>query len=393
MRENGKQELVILQNSVLHTNVVQSSLGACSDLRATTLFLEHIAARNKRTAQEYAREVGRLLMWLAVQQKTITGLTYSELKDYQDDLDRPAALSMMAARLPTQRQVDEFEQAFAIGQHGPRNGARPAPGQRARNARPVLLSYLKWLADAGHRPPIAVPRVAGEKTSSQRVAEARESINLRKLPQELWNLVDVEIESMDWTDPSQCVERTMLIWLRWTGVRRAVFTGALRHDISDPVQRQATGQSYRFWTIRSKGGTVRRVPLNEPMTFAYRQYRNTMAPLLADKDVDEATANALFVLPVGKSKVLRPANGRDLYVAVAAMASRAAVRANNPEDRAQLLQLRPHWFRHRRAFELEQSVSLSAAAAFLGHASVTTTQIYSTAEELDLAEMVYGRGH
>lgn len=384
------QALVIAAGTSLPQNTVRSSLGECSDLQATLLFIEHIAARNARTAREYEREIARLLTWLVARGQSIQDLSYVELSEYLTTLDDQLALLAIAARLPTQQQLDQFERMFAIGSHRPRNGAVPRSGNRARNARPVLVSYLRWLAEAGHRAPIAVPRVREADDEDGERTQPGDTISARKLPQTLWQLVDEEIASMDWTDPSQCVDRAMLVWLRWTGVRRAAFTGALRRDVTDLITRGPGGDGFRFWRVRGKGGKVRRVPLNDAMLLAYRQYNNTMGGFLASKGVDQRVADALFVLPVGASKNLRPANGRDVYVAVAALAQRAAERATTMEEEKQLAKLRPHWFRHRRAFELEQSVSLTAAAAFLGHANVTTTQIYSTAEEIDLAELVYG---
>lgn len=384
------QAPVIAAGTSLPQNTVRSSLGECSDLQATLLFIEHIAARNARTAREYEREIARLLTWLVARGQSIQDLSYVELSEYLTALDDQQALLAIAARLPTQQQVDQFERMFAIGDHRPRNGAVPRKGNRARNARPVLVSYLRWLAEAGHRPPIAVPRVKETKEDEGERREPVDTIVARKLPQELWRLIDEEIESMDWTDPYACVDRSMIVWLRWSGVRRAAFTGALRRDVTDMITRSPGGDGFRFWKVRGKGGKVRRVPLNNAMLLAYRQYKNTMGELLASKPVDQRVADALFVIPVGKSQNLRPANGRDVYVAVAALAQRAAARAVTREARKEIAKLRPHWFRHRRAFELEQSVSLTAAAAFLGHANVTTTQIYSTAEEMDLAELVYG---
>ena len=198
---------------------------------------------------------------------------------------------------------------------------------------------------------------------------------------------------MSWQTREQVTVRSLLIWLRWSGVRRDELANARNDDLIGPVQGK-DGRICHFWIVRGKGGRVRRVPLNEAMIQAYCQYLNTMGYFVQDKDFTSLHGRALFELPrwtrYGMARfAVRSVTGADVYEAVQDLAESAAEKATNALDRQRLSQITPHWFRHRRAFELEQQTSLAIAAQFLGHASVTTTQIYSSAADFDLAAAVY----
>jgi integrase len=259
---------------------------------------------------------------------------------------------------------------------------------------------FKWLVESGYRAPIAVPRIdvgaVGEAqlgVFADRTEAARVSIARRKLDAGSWVLIDAAIDAIDWMDPAVVTARTMLVWLRWTGARRSEFERARGDDVSGTIERG--GVSYVFWRVVGKGDKVRRIPLNVPMIDAYRRYANTLGLDFAG-DFGRLTGRPLFEMPRGGVATgaisLRAATGVDLYQAVQRVAEEAAKRSTDALQRERLRSVSPHWFRHRRAFELERRVSLSTAAQFLGHASVVTTQNYSSAEDVDLAEAVYGAG-
>ncbi|TAG49776.1 MAG: hypothetical protein EAZ30_02770 [Betaproteobacteria bacterium] len=379
---------------------VASSLGAINDAEALRLYLSHIGANNLRTRREYEREVARLALWTQLADKTIQTLTYVDLNEYLQTIGDENNLGVLADALNQTSAREMFERVFAIRRWRAVKYGQPVAidRRRALNARPVLCSMFKWLVESGYRSPIAVPRIALSATTSSREAAmvdrteaARASIAKRKLDAACWALVDASIEELDWKDPTVVTARTMLVWLRWTGARRSEFDGARCDDLSGAIERG--GKQHVFWRVIGKGEKVRRIPLNAPMIDAYRRYANTLA-VPFDGDFGRLTARPLFEMPRAGIKTgigaLRAATGVDLYRAVEEIAVEAAKRSNDAMQCARIRSLTPHWFRHRRAFELEANVSLSVAAQFLGHASVATTQIYSSAADLDLADAVYG---
>jgi len=369
----------------------KSALGVTTDVEAVGFFLDHVGARNARTRREYEREVGRLMVWLNCQRLTLHRLTYAALREYLLLLGDEAALTALAMAQPTRERRAMIERSFAVGEYRVRRHGRPLPisPARARNARPVLLSLFSFLSENGHRAPLGVPRIAKDNgETTDRVERAREAIAKRKLNSEQWDLIDRAIAAMSWEDRGTVTARTMLIWLRWSGARRAEFDGAKTDDIT--VAADASGRQWHFWKVRGKGGKVREVPLNSAMITAYRQYANTLEYVVGSDTLGIDASRPLFEM-AGRTPKSSPraATGHDLYLAVRQLAASASTIATTPFDRERTLYLTPHWFRHRRAFELQESVSLAVAAQLLGHASVNTTLIYSHAAAIDVAKRVY----
>lgn len=206
-----------------------------------------------------------------------------------------------------------------------------------------------------------------------------------------WRLVDAAIDAMSWENPETVTARTMLIWLRWSGARRAEFHGASTEDLS--LQQDAAGAQWMFWKVRGKGDTVREVPLSAAMLAAYAQYSNTMGYVLGGRPLGSGPARPLFEMP-GRTphSPRRAATGFDLYSAVRDLAELAASTTTTAFDRQRILALTPHWFRHRRAFELQRTESLATAAQLLGHENLNTTLVYSNAAAIDLARRLYPDG-
>lgn len=371
------------------------ALGAETDLEAIELYLSHVAARNIRTAREYLREVRRLATWLDVSNIGLQQLTYRHLIEYFALLSDEPALERLADDQPTNERREQIEQVFSLRTHR-RRGAAMIGAQRARSARAVIAAMLHWLASAGHLPPIAVPRLAHLSSehaldTDDRLELARATVEARKLPAHLWRIIDGTIESLRWDLPDEAFQRAVLTWLRWSGERRSAFTGALASHISVESARSSMGhdmgdeaaRTFHFWKVRQKGKKYRKKPINTNMIDAYHRYLLSRGVPFGSGFASLGDA-PLFM--VGD----RAADGRDIYQCVRQVVDLASERVKDLADRELLKRVTPHWFRHRRAFELEQKHPLSLVAQFLGHASISTTQIYSSAADVDLADAIYG---
>lgn len=117
-------------------------------------------------------------------------------------------------------------------------------------------------------------------------------------------------------------------------------------------------------TIKGKGNKIRLVPLSEPMTAILKRYMQENGLLR-----DQATDYPLF------------SNGRGdklTRMGITAIIKKYSKMARLMDPSLIPAGISPHSLRHSKAMLLQQSeVNIVAIRDFLGHASVTTTEIYA----------------
>ena len=112
--------------------------------------------------------------------------------------------------------------------------------------------------------------------------------------------------------------------------------------------------------ILGKGGRERLVPVGEPAQLAVQQYLDTARPLLAER---AATSDAVFLSNRGEAM-----SRHNFWHRVKLHAQVAGIRGT----------LSPHTLRHAFATHLlENGADLRAVQSLLGHADLSTTQIYT----------------
>jgi len=125
-----------------------------------------------------------------------------------------------------------------------------------------------------------------------------------------------------------------------------------------------------FLSVRGKGGRERLVPLNGATEIALKEYRDVLASL------DRAEGKWLFPADSAKGHMTRQAMARDLK-AVAARAGLDAAKVS------------PHVLRHAFATHLlSGGADLRVVQTLLGHADISTTQIYTHVLEDRLKQLV-----
>ena len=134
--------------------------------------------------------------------------------------------------------------------------------------------------------------------------------------------------------------------------------------------------------VEGKGGKTRIVPVGEPALNALRAYAERGRPALSPTRSGAGTAGgaepALFL-----SKSGRRLSTSDVRRRLRVWARHAAMQAGAS----------PHWLRHSFATHLlEGGADLRAIQELLGHASLSTTQVYTQVESARL-RTVYSRSH
>ncbi|MEZ5810415.1 MAG: site-specific tyrosine recombinase XerD [Rhizobiaceae bacterium] len=139
--------------------------------------------------------------------------------------------------------------------------------------------------------------------------------------------------------------------------------------VSLPVE--VARRDERFFVIRGKGGKERMVPLSPAA-------REAMAVWLKSRDAVEGWADSRFLFPAASRSGCLPRQvfGRELK----ALAARAGIA---------VAKISPHVLRHAFASHLLQNgADLRSVQQLLGHADISTTQIYTHVLEERLGKLV-----
>jgi site-specific recombinase XerD len=181
----------------------------------------------------------------------------------------------------------------------------------------------------------------------------------RRLPRVL-TLVEVEalLGAASGTEPLALRDRAILELLYGCGLRSQEVVALALADLK-PAQAQLI--------VNGKGGKMRVVPLGEEAAAAVRRYLERGRGLLAADNEDGARAVGLDRRPLLLSRSGRALLTSDIRRLVVRYCRRAGLDAASP-----------HMLRHAYATHmLERGADLRVIQELLGHASVSTTQVYT----------------
>jgi integrase/recombinase XerD len=297
--------------------------------RALQMFLDMLAAERgaaPNTLAAYRRDIGDFLIALEAEGAVLDAVRPAVISAHLSALSQAGlAASSRARRLSAIRQFCKFLAAEGLTAENP---ARGIAGPKRQRPLPKMLS----VAEVDHL--LACARREGD------MALGRERVRALRL-------------------------HALLETLYATGLRVSELVS---------LQRAVLAGDGRVLTVTGKGGRERLVPVNAPA-------RAALAAFLAAADGD-ATG------PVKRSKWLfasRAAAGHLTRQGLALDLKELAGRAGLDPDRVS-----PHVLRHAFASHLlDRGADLRAVQQLLGHADISTTQIYTHVLEERLKKLVF----
>jgi integrase/recombinase XerD len=307
-----------------------------SDQAAIALFLDMLAAERggaNNTLAAYARDLDGLSAHLAQARRSIANASTDDLRGYLAALGkRGFAASSVARRLSAIRQLYRF--LYAEGKRADDPSAIIEGPKRGR-ALPKVLS----IADVDRLLAVARQAMSKAKASPERLRAAR-----------LVCLIEV---------------------LYATGLR-----------VSELVTLPASAaeRNARMLVVRGKGDKERLVPLNEAAKSAMRDYLALIAEAQGSKEGGKNRRGM-------KSKWLFPSFGESGHLTRQHFARELKELAGSAGLRAEAVS--PHVLRHAFASHLlHNGADLRVVQTLLGHADISTTQIYTHVLEERLKSLV-----
>ena len=218
---------------------------------------------------------------------------------------------------------------------------------------------------------------AQEFTTSNPVSAVASSKVPRRLPKaltikEVTSLIDATKRE---GDPISLRDHAIVELLYGTGARVSEIVGI---DVNDFAQGEVEGNPITTLKLRGKGSKERIVPLGSFAKLAVDEYLVRIRPNLLTKSKSARAETALFLNQRG-SRLSRQSAWQVISDAADAIGLSGKVS--------------PHVFRHSYATHLlDGGADIRAVQELLGHASVTTTQIY-TLITIDKVREAYATAH
>ncbi len=182
---------------------------------------------------------------------------------------------------------------------------------------------------------------------------------------------------LDWTKETK--PKTRFKALRLYCLLEILYATGLRASELVSLPRSVLRQDERFITIKGKGGRERLIPLNNTAIEAIQDYCTSEKALASEarKKAAKATKTKKGTLAKkSNTRWLFPSGGKQGHLTRQRFAQelkKLAVRAGIEESR-----ISPHVLRHAFASHLlERGADLRAVQQLLGHADISTTQIYT----------------
>jgi integrase/recombinase XerD len=293
-----------------------------SERRLTSLFLDMVAAERgggANTLEAYSRDLDDLANYLATRDHTVSSATTADLRAYLGALaDRGFAASSVARRLSAIRQLYRF--LFAEGYL---DGDPAAIIEGPKRGRPL-------------------PKVLSVAEVDRLIAAARQAVDA----------------------PRTATGLARLRALRLMCLLELLYASGLRISELIALPASAARRDDHMLIVRGKGGKERLVPLNDAAKSAMRDYRAAFIQWSRDGD---RTFQSRWLFPsFGEGGHLtRQHAARELKELAVAAGLR-------PE------QVSPHVLRHAFASHLlHNGADLRVVQTLLGHADISTTQIYA----------------
>jgi integrase/recombinase XerC len=240
--------------------------------------------------------------------------------------------------------------------------------------------WYDWLTEKDARRDARAGKVANNLVANP-VDDVKAPKRLKSLPkalsveQALALVNQAAIEAQEKKDPESIRDAAIIDLLYSSGLRLSELLGI---DVMQSKDRQQESAGWLDWdaaevTVLGKGGKRRSVPVGAPAMKSLLAWRETRDATLYPED-----SMALFLSSTGRRLSPRTVQARLRSL---------AIRAGLPTH------VHPHMMRHSFASHvLQSSQDLRAVQEMLGHASIASTQIYTSLDFQHLAQ-AYDKAH
>ena len=309
------------------------------------LFLDMLAAERgagENTLSAYRHDLDDFAEYLVTKRRTIAGAATDDIRGYLQSLSkREFAATSVARKLSAIRQLYRF--LYAEGQRGDDPAAIIEGPKRGRT----------------------LPKVLSIKEVDRLLANARNAVGRGRSNGE------------------------RLRAARLNALLELVYATGLRVSELVSLPASAAERNARMLVVRGKGGKERLVPLNDAAKTAMTEYRALLAQR-ASKDHEEPVKSKSKTKIAPKpvtSKWLFPSFGDSGHLTRQHFARELKALAGSAKLRTE--QVSPHVLRHAFASHLlHNGADLRIVQTLLGHADISTTQIYTHVLEERLKSLV-----
>jgi site-specific recombinase XerD len=338
-----------------------ATLGASNDLDAVRLWVDNYAG-NTYTA--YRREAERLLLWSAsVKGKPLSALTFEDMLDYSRFLADPQPADVWCAPRHTARDSAAWR---------PFEG--PLSPASIRRAQTVLSGLFGFLSKQGH---LRANPLAGLRRPA--APSLRQQFGRRLLTVAQFRALRDAVDS----DASLKQARLGLILdaLYACGLRLSELAAAKFEHLIPLDDGWLLG-------VVGKGGRYREVPIPPTLVSKAAELARARGCPCEEASPHNAPGHLIGLV---SSKVFDtaadPLAGAGVGVISHDLKEHArkvadSLMATSPADAQRIARISAHWLRHTHASHaLEAGVDLAGVQANLGHASLATTSVYTSAEQ------------
>ncbi len=366
--------------------VTASRIAAQNDYQAIQAWIE-ARCRNDNTRRSYRREAERLLLWATLERgKALSSLSIEEVSRYLQWLHQ-------LGRTDLDQWQWNLPQIAWIGQRNtPRWSPqwRPFEGKMALRSQQqsytILKTLFEWLTKVRYletNPWDAVAKPSQE-TPEGKAPDLEMS---RAFSRAQWEfLMDfLGKQSLSCPDTATLRLQFVLPFAYMTGLRLSELVDARVGRLYAKPRKDGLGVRWML-KVLGKGQKWRAVPLPTSVITTLKQY-------LVSRGLSENFSEISPDCPIiGNLKSPeQPTQQSALYKSIKQFFVAAAhhlERAGHIEDARQMLNASTHWLRHTCGSHLAQKLPINMVQQLLGHASLSTTTIYTSTNEEALYEAI-----
>ncbi len=339
-------------------------------------------ARNANTERAYRREAERLLLWAILERgQALSSLDIEGGTEYRDWL---AALGRTTPeawrwRIPQEKWIGKRNTPRWSPEWRPFEGALSLSSQRQTYT--ILKSMFEWLVKVRYLDSNPFDGVA---KPAQEAEDASPDLEMsRALTRGQWGFLMEHLAGLP--DGERAARlRFVLPFAYATGLRLSELVDAKTGRLYSKPLRNGLGVRWML-KVLGKGQKWRTVPMPSSVMDALSEYLRARGLPGVPSECDP---NTPLIAPLNYERSNALGHGM-LYKALKEFFVRAADELRglgHREDADRIAQASTHWLRHTRGSHSAEGMPLNLLQRLLGHASLTTTSIYTSVDEEALYE-------